>query len=78
MSLGWHFIIFCILCRRTHIVLAFDCRIAPHSGQVYIVLSTTSHEIEVPLAVGFDGYRQRINVTIPTNISTGGDYVILR
>ncbi|EIM86464.1 uncharacterized protein STEHIDRAFT_147065 [Stereum hirsutum FP-91666 SS1] len=51
--------------------------IAPHSGQVYIVLSTTSHDIEVPLAVGLDGYRQSVNITVPTNISTGGDYVIL-
>ena len=53
-------------------------RIAPHSGPVWLALSTTSHTIEEPLVVGIDGFKEVVNITVPANVPAGGDYVILR
>ncbi|KAJ7925590.1 hypothetical protein B0H13DRAFT_1600397, partial [Mycena leptocephala] len=51
--------------------------IAPHSGQGSLSLSTTSLSIDLLLTAPFDLLRGTLNVTIPSNISNGGDYIIL-
>ncbi|KAJ7703529.1 hypothetical protein B0H17DRAFT_1326782 [Mycena rosella] len=52
--------------------------IAPESGIGSIALSTTSLESLVPLATDFNLAGETMNVTIPSNITTGGNYIILR
>ncbi|KAF7369627.1 hypothetical protein MVEN_00293500 [Mycena venus] len=51
--------------------------IAPHSGLGFLSLGTISLDIGVVLTAPFNLAGGIINVTIPSNISTRGDYIIL-
>ncbi|KAJ7248673.1 hypothetical protein C8J57DRAFT_958433, partial [Mycena rebaudengoi] len=51
--------------------------IAPHSGLGSISLSTTSLDVEILLTAPLDLLRGTVNVTIPSNTTTRGDYIIL-
>ncbi|KAJ7280677.1 hypothetical protein C8J57DRAFT_1563647 [Mycena rebaudengoi] len=50
---------------------------APHSGPGSISLSTTSLDVDILLTAPFDLLRGTVNVTIPSNTTTRGDYIIL-
>jgi hypothetical protein len=57
--------------------VSFSSRFAPHSGLGFLTLSTTNFDIDVILTAPFDLFKSPMNITIPRNISTGGNYIIL-